>query len=101
MSRATPHSLVPYLARGFLRRLVSGCSGGLVVLLWRVFLSLTERRPAEILVVEGWIGRDGVRAAATEFERGVYRYVVTSGGVSNPRGGQRVAGVMPRARSRS
>ena len=50
------------------------------------FLSLTERRPAEILVVEGWIGRDGVRAAATEFERGVYRYVVTSGGVSESEG---------------
>jgi uncharacterized SAM-binding protein YcdF (DUF218 family) len=50
------------------------------------FLSLTERRPAEILVVEGWIGRDGVRAAATEFERGGYRYVVTSGGVSKSEG---------------
>jgi uncharacterized SAM-binding protein YcdF (DUF218 family) len=51
-----------------------------------LFLSLTERRPAEILVVEGWIGRDGVRAAATEFERGVYRYVITSGGVSESEG---------------
>jgi uncharacterized SAM-binding protein YcdF (DUF218 family) len=50
------------------------------------FLSLTERRPAEILVVEGWIGRDGVRAAATEFERGAYQYVVTSGGVSKSEG---------------
>jgi hypothetical protein len=50
------------------------------------FLSLTERRPAEILVVEGWIGREGVRAAATEFERGAYRYVVTSGGVSKAEG---------------
>jgi hypothetical protein len=44
------------------------------------FLSLTERLPAEVLVVEGWIGRDGMRAAATEFERRGYKYVVTSGG---------------------
>ncbi len=46
------------------------------------FLSLTERLPAEVLVVEGWIGYDGVRAAAAEFERGGYEYVVTSGGTT-------------------
>ncbi|MBV8143051.1 MAG: YdcF family protein [Verrucomicrobia bacterium] len=44
------------------------------------FLSANVRLPAEVLVVEGWIGREGVRAAASEFERGGYRYVVTSGG---------------------
>ena len=44
------------------------------------FLSLTERLPAEVLVVEGWIGYDGIRAAAAEFERGGYQYIVTSGG---------------------
>jgi DUF218 domain len=49
------------------------------------FLSLTERLPAEVLVVEGWIGRDGMRAAATEFERGGYQYVVTSGGPASGR----------------
>jgi hypothetical protein len=43
------------------------------------FLSLTQRSPAEVLVVEGWVGRDGVRAASTEFERHGYKYVVTSG----------------------
>ena len=43
------------------------------------FLSLTERRPAEILVVEGWIGRKGLDAAVDEFERGGYRYIVASG----------------------
>jgi DUF218 domain len=48
------------------------------------FLSLTERLPAEVLVVEGWIGYDGIRAAAAEFVQGGYQYVVTSGGpVSN------------------
>jgi hypothetical protein len=47
------------------------------------FLSLTERRPAEVLVVEGWIGRDGIRAAAAEFMRRGYRYVVATGGLTN------------------
>ena len=44
------------------------------------FLSLTDRLPAEVLVVEGWIGRNGVRAASTEFEQRGYEYIVTSGG---------------------
>jgi hypothetical protein len=30
-------------------------------------------------VVEGWIGRNGVRAAAAEFEHHAYQYVVTTG----------------------
>jgi hypothetical protein len=50
------------------------------------FLSLTSRLPAEILVVEGWIGRDGVRAAAAEFEQGGYQYVVATGGLSTSKG---------------
>jgi hypothetical protein len=44
------------------------------------FLSETERLPAEVLVVEGWIGREGVRAAAAEFKQGGYTYIATSGG---------------------
>jgi hypothetical protein len=52
------------------------------------FLSLTERRPAEVLVVEGWIGPDGVRAAAAEFAQGGYKYVVASGGVTKSEGWQ-------------
>lgn len=45
------------------------------------FLSQTQRLPAaEILVVEGWIGREGVRAATTEFREHGYKYVATSGG---------------------
>jgi uncharacterized SAM-binding protein YcdF (DUF218 family) len=43
------------------------------------FLSLTDRLPAEVLVVEGWIGANGVRAAAAEFRGGGYRYVVATG----------------------
>ena len=50
------------------------------------FLTLTQRLPAEVLVVEGWIGRNGVRAAAAEFERGSYRYVVTTGGLTDAKG---------------
>jgi uncharacterized SAM-binding protein YcdF (DUF218 family) len=43
------------------------------------FLSLTERQPTDVLVVEGWIGRDGVRAAAQEFAQHGYKYIVTTG----------------------
>jgi uncharacterized SAM-binding protein YcdF (DUF218 family) len=50
------------------------------------FLSLTRRLPAEVLVVEGWIGRDGVRAAAVEFERGGYEYIIATGGLGTARG---------------
>ena len=46
------------------------------------FLSVTERRSAEILVVEGWIGPEGVRAAAREFVEHGYQYVVATGGVT-------------------
>jgi hypothetical protein len=46
------------------------------------FLSVTERLPGEVLVVEGWIGREGVRAAGAEFEQHGYLYVVTTGGVT-------------------
>ncbi len=46
------------------------------------FLAETTRIPAEVLVVEGWIGREGFQAALAEFRQGTYRYLVTSGGVS-------------------
>jgi hypothetical protein len=44
------------------------------------FLSSTERLPASVLVVEGWIGRDGVRAAGTEFQQHDYEFIVATGG---------------------
>jgi DUF218 domain len=44
------------------------------------FFSLTRRLPAEVLIVEGWIGKDGIRAAAAEFERGGYQYIAMTGG---------------------
>jgi hypothetical protein len=46
------------------------------------YLSLTDRLPAEVLVVEGWIGPDAVRAAATEFRQHGYDYVVVTGGMT-------------------
>jgi uncharacterized SAM-binding protein YcdF (DUF218 family) len=51
------------------------------------FLAHTERLPAEALVVEGWIGVEGVRAAKLEFDRHGYRYIVTAGGSTNFRWG--------------
>jgi uncharacterized SAM-binding protein YcdF (DUF218 family) len=53
------------------------------------FLSLTNRLPAEVLVVEGWIGPNGVRAAASEFRTGGYRYVVATGSQPDDRGWQK------------
>lgn len=50
------------------------------------FLSQTERLPGEVLVVEGWIGREGVRAARAEFEQHGYLYVVTTGGLTTGEG---------------
>ncbi|MEO6994454.1 MAG: ElyC/SanA/YdcF family protein [Lacunisphaera sp.] len=57
---------------------------------WRgeSFLRLTERQPAECLIVEGWIGIDGVTAAKAEFEQGGYRYIVTAGGLTDNRWGR-------------
>lgn len=49
------------------------------------FLSTTYRQPAEVLVVEGWIGDAGVRAAAAEFRQHGYRYVVAAGGTMGER----------------
>ena len=53
------------------------------------FLSGTRRLPAEVLVVEGWIGPQGIREAHREFERGGYQYIVASGGLSGERWNER------------
>lgn len=59
------------------------------VLLWwfggESYLSVTSRLPANILVVEGWIGIEGIRAAAVEFNRGGYEFIVTTGGLTGER----------------
>lgn len=64
-------------------------TAGVPFLLWcwqgESFLARTERLPANILVVEGWIGIEGIRAAKAEFDQGGYRYVVATGGMSGNR----------------
>jgi uncharacterized SAM-binding protein YcdF (DUF218 family) len=49
------------------------------------FLASTQRLPADVLVVEGWIGRQGIRAAVAEFKRSGYRYIVATGGLTTGR----------------
>jgi len=49
------------------------------------FLSLTDRRPADVLVVEGWVGMDCPQAAVGEFRRGNYRWVAVAGGLTGHR----------------
>jgi hypothetical protein len=49
------------------------------------YLALTHRAPADILVVDGWIGRKGLTAAVDEFGRGGYRFIVASGGLTSGR----------------
>jgi uncharacterized SAM-binding protein YcdF (DUF218 family) len=49
------------------------------------FFSLTHRLPADVLVVEGWVGRPGIHAAVAEFEQHGYQYIVASGGLTSDR----------------
>jgi DUF218 domain-containing protein len=80
--RSTPQDLVSDMVRLFLPPRTFGGPLTWWSICGESFLSLTERLPAEILVVEGWVGRDGVRAAAAEFEEGGYQYVIATGGLS-------------------
>jgi len=68
------------------------CLGGVFftpILLWyfqgESFLSRTERLPSEYLVVEAWIGSEGLKAAAAEFQHSGYHFIVATGGLSNDR----------------
>jgi hypothetical protein len=49
---------------------------------------LTRRLPAEVLVTDAWIGRDGIRAAAEEFKLGGYEYIVVTGEMNEERRNQ-------------
>jgi len=44
------------------------------------FLARTQRAPPDVLVVESWIGLEGIRAAGAEFSSGGYRCIATTGG---------------------
>ena len=51
------------------------------------FLAVTEKVPAEFLVVEGWIGEHAMREAVAEFGTGGYRTLVSTGGPVDGSGG--------------
>ena len=51
------------------------------------FLAVTHRVNTNVLVVEGWIQRYAMRAAADEFNRGSYERIFTTGGPENDSGG--------------
>lgn len=51
------------------------------------FLAPTERVAAKVLVVEGWVPPYAIRAAASEFARGHYDWVVATGGPVEGLGG--------------
>lgn len=60
------------------------CFGG------EAFFGRTSRQAeAEVLVVEGWIGTEAVRAAAAEFLKQGQRYVVATGGLTSDRWSER------------
>jgi hypothetical protein len=55
---------------------------GVWVLKGEAFLCITDRMPARVLVVDGWISVQGIRAAKDEFTQGKYEYIVTTGGLT-------------------
>lgn len=68
-------------ARGWLW--LMGLSLGVAVLVafcLHPFLSVTHRLDTDILVVEGWVHGNIIRAAAAEYTNGSYRRVFTTGG---------------------
>jgi hypothetical protein len=94
ISPHVPFTSLPYLLTRFIQRRTiwwPTLPGWLILLglfsaplLWwwfegESFLSRTERLPAAVLVVEAWIGREGVHAAKAEFDRSGYDFVITTG----------------------
>ena len=68
--------------------LMAGVAAAVGSLWWfraEPFLSVTDKVPADVLVVEGWIGGPGIRAAAHEFAFGGYRFVVATGPLTGER----------------
>ena len=52
---------------------------GLLILQLEPFLAYSRPVEAEILVVEGWIGDEGIMGAINEFERYPYQLMITAG----------------------
>lgn len=59
---------------------VSIFSGYLFVTKIHSFLAVTDRVPANVLVIEGWLDPYAVEAAMTEFKSGSYQKLITTGG---------------------
>lgn len=71
---------------GWLVILLSMFSAGLLICLkCESFLSMNQPLSAKVLVVEGWIGIEGIRAAKDEFVRGGYEWIITTGGLTGER----------------
>jgi uncharacterized SAM-binding protein YcdF (DUF218 family) len=60
--------------------LLIGSGVGWWFLAGEAFLAQTQRVLAKVLVVEAWIGRDGMQAAKEEFEAGKYEWLIAAGG---------------------
>ena len=70
-----------FSARGIFLVVAGGLSSALLVALAIYpFLAVTERVPADSLVVEGWVQDHGIRAATEEFTAGKYQLVFATGG---------------------
>ncbi len=66
--------------RGWLAVLLSILASMLFTLIQiQPFLSFCAPIKADALVVEGWIGDDGIKGAIAEFERGDYKILITTG----------------------
>jgi len=59
------------------------------VLFGEEFLAVTDRGPSRILVVEGWISIEGLKAATEEFRFGGYDFVVATGGLTGEKWNER------------
>lgn len=67
--------------RGYLLLFAAGILAGIGVLRGIYpFLSVTDRRPATVLVVEGWVHDYAIRAAVAELNAGNCQTVFTTGG---------------------
>lgn len=76
--------------RGWLLGLVLFSAGGIgAVLGIHPFFAVTERTPAEVLAVEGWVHDYAIQAAVKESSDGRYRYIIATGGPVQGLGGYR------------
>jgi hypothetical protein len=60
------------------------------LLFGEAYFCVTDRLPADVLVIEGWIGNEGIDAAANEYFRGGYSCVVTTSGLTYERWDKRI-----------